>query len=94
MSTPTKIDYKRDLRELDTAGHDPAMVEVPELAYLMIDGRGNPNTATEYVEAVEALYTIAYAAKFAIKRAPDGVDYGVPPLATITSISTAPARVP
>src|ERR1035441_4364856 len=39
-----------------------------------------PNTATDFSDAVGALYSIAYAAKFAIKRAPDGVDYGVLPL--------------
>jgi hypothetical protein len=50
------------------------------LDYLMIDGHGDPNTATEFSDAIEALYTIAYAAKFAIKRAPGGVDYGVMPL--------------
>jgi hypothetical protein len=56
------------------------MVEVPELAYLMIDGSGDPNTAVEYGEAVEALYTVAYAARFAVKRNRDGIDYGVMPL--------------
>jgi hypothetical protein len=66
--------------ELYAAGREPVIVEMPELGYLMIDGHGDPNTATAYGEAVEALYTIAYAAKFAIKRAPDGVDYGVLPL--------------
>jgi len=80
MSTTARIDYKHELRELYGAGPEPVMVEVPELAYLMIDGRGDPNTATEYREAVEALYSVAYAAKFAIKRAPGGVDFGVLPL--------------
>ena len=80
MSTTTRIDPKRELRELYTAGHEPVKVEVPELAFLMIDGHGDPNTTTEYGEAIEALYTVAYTAKFAIKRAPGGVDYAVPPL--------------
>jgi hypothetical protein len=46
----------------------------------MIDGHGDPNTAAEYRGAVEALYAISYAAKFLVKAAPDGVDYGVLPL--------------
>lgn len=75
-----RIDYKRELRELYAPGGEPAIVSVPCLAYLMIDGHGDPNTAPEYTEAVEALYTVAYAAKFAVKRAPDGIDYGVMPL--------------
>lgn len=80
MPGTTKIDYKRELRELYAPGRAPVIVEVPELAYLMIDGHGDPNTAPEFSEAIEALYTIAYAAKFAVKRSPDGVDYGVMPL--------------
>jgi hypothetical protein len=56
------------------------VVEVPELAFLMIDGHGDPNTAPEYAEALEALYAVAYTAKFALKRAPGGIDYAVMPL--------------
>ncbi|MGD0452664.1 MAG: GyrI-like domain-containing protein [Solirubrobacteraceae bacterium] len=80
MPGTTKIDYKRELRELYAPGRTPAIVEVPELAYLMVDGHGDPNTAAEFSDAVEALYTIAYAAKFAVKRSAGGVDYGVMPL--------------
>lgn len=75
----TKIDYKRELRELFAAAPEPALLDVPELAFAMVDGHGDPNTAAEYAEAVEALYAVAYAAKFAVKRG-GGVDYGVMPL--------------
>ena len=37
-------------------------VDVPELGFLMVDGHGDPNVATAYREAVEALYTASYAA--------------------------------
>ena len=80
MTATRKIDYKRELRELYAPGSEPVIVDVPELAYLMIDGHGDPNTAPEFSEAIEALYTIAYAAKFAVKRAAEGIDYGVMPL--------------
>jgi hypothetical protein len=76
----TKVDYKRELSELYGASRVPQLVDVPALSYLMIDGHGDPNTAVEYREAVEALYAISYAAKFIVKGAPDGVDYGVLPL--------------
>ncbi len=76
----TKIDFKRELRELYAPAREPSLVEVPDLAFLMIDGHGDPNTAPEFSEAIEALYTVAYAAKFAIKQAPDGIDYRVMPL--------------
>lgn len=76
----TRVDLKREFRALYNAGRDPGLVEVPDLAFLMIDGHGDPNIAAEYAEAVEALYAVAYAAKFIVKRAPDGVDVGVMPL--------------
>lgn len=76
----TKVDFKRELRELFSASREPKLVDVPVLKYVMIDGHGDPNTAVEYREAVEALYAISYAAKFIVKGAPDGVDYGVLPL--------------
>ena len=80
MTTMTsKLDLKRQLRPFYSAAKEPVMVDVPELAFLMIDGHGDPNTATEYSDAVQALYSVAYAAKFAVKRA-SGQDYVVMPL--------------
>lgn len=75
----TKIDYKRELGELYTAGPQPALIDVPTLSYAMIDGHGDPNTAAEYTEAVETLYAFSYAAKFAVKHR-GGVDFVVMPL--------------
>lgn len=75
-----KIDYKRELRALYSATAEPAWVDVPELSFLMIDGHGDPNTAPEYAAAVQALYSVAYTVKFALKRAPGGTDYTVMPL--------------
>lgn len=76
----TKVDFKRVFKELYAPGKTPAMVDVPELAFLMIDGAGDPNTAQDYKDAVEALYAVSYGLKFAIKRRPEGFDYGVMPL--------------
>lgn len=76
----TKVDLKRELPELYSAARRPGLVEVPELAFLMIDGHGDPNRAPEYAQAVEAIYAVAYTAKFIVKRAPDGIDFTVMPL--------------
>jgi hypothetical protein len=76
----TKVDFKRELRELYSAKRDPTFVEVPELQFAMVDGHGDPNEAAEYAEAVQALFSVSYTARFALKRAPDGLDYGVMPL--------------
>ena len=35
--------------------------------FLMVDGKGNPNTSVEYQQAIEALYTMSYGIKFALK---------------------------
>ena len=78
--TTTKIDYKREFRGLYRPGIAPGLIEVPELQFLMIDGRGDPNTGTEYREAIETLYPVSFTLKFMIKRAPGGVDYTVMPL--------------
>jgi hypothetical protein len=75
------IDYKKELKQLYApSAKEPALVEVPRLHYLMIDGQGDPNTAPEYAAAVETLYALAYALKFMVKRGPLAVDYAVMPL--------------
>lgn len=76
-----KVDLKRELKHLYQAPKDKvALVNVPTMNYLMIDGEGDPNTAQSYRDALEALYPLAYALKFMIKRGPEAVDYGVMPL--------------
>jgi hypothetical protein len=55
-------------------------VDVPEMWFLMVDGEGDPATSEPYRQAVEALFTVSYAVKFAVKRGPAAVDYGVMPL--------------
>ena len=70
----------RRLPELYRASAQPAFVDVPELPFLAVDGAGDPNTAPAYPEAVQALYSVAYTLRFALKRRPDGVDAPVLPL--------------
>ncbi|MEN3613275.1 GyrI-like domain-containing protein [Plantactinospora sp. ZYX-F-223] len=76
----TKSDIKRDRKDLylPRAGRF-ALVDVPELPFLMIDGKGDPNTSMSYQDAVAALYAVSYAVKFASKQQL-GRDYVVGPL--------------
>ena len=53
---------------------------VPPLRYLMVDGKGDPNRSQEYAQAVEALFTVSYKAKFAVKKGPQAIDCAVMPL--------------
>ncbi len=75
-----KVDFKKTLRDLYSAPKGTfKRVEVPEMQYLMIDGRGDPGTSQAYQEAIEALYAVAYRIKFTSKN-DLGRDYVVPPL--------------
>jgi hypothetical protein len=78
--TITKIDFKKDLKEL----YNPktkvvSEVTVPNMNFLMIDGKGNPNTSKEFADAIQTLYPVAYTIKFSIKKS-TGYDFGVMPL--------------
>lgn len=75
-----KVDFKKELKHLYGASvKEPAVVDVPEMKFLMVDGIGDPN-AQEYQEAVETLYAVSYALKFMVKKGELAVDYGVLPL--------------
>jgi hypothetical protein len=76
----TAIDLKRELKALyNPPSKDVVFVDVPAMPFLMIDGTGDPNTSTGYREAIEALYGVAYALKFMLKRGPQAADYVVMP---------------
>ncbi len=75
-----KVDFRKQLRHLyNPSAKEVVVVNVPDMQFLMVDGAGNPNTSQEYQEAVEALYAVAYALKFLLKKE-QGVDYAVMPL--------------
>ena len=74
-----KTDFKKQLKHLYNPPKRFTVVDVPPMNFVMIDGHGDPNTAQEYKDALEALYAVAYKVKFASKRELDQ-DYVVPPL--------------
>lgn len=75
----SKADFKKELKHLyQPSKKDFEVVDVPEMAFLKVDGHGDPNQAPEYAQAVEALYGVAYKLKFISKN--EGNDYVVPPL--------------
>ena len=78
-SAVDKYDIKKAHRALySPSSKDFAVVDVPELRYVAVDGRGDPNSSPAYANAVEALYGVAYTLKFAGKA--DGRDFVVGPL--------------
>jgi hypothetical protein len=74
------VDFKKSLKHLYGAStKEPALVEVPPMNFLMVDGAGDPNTAPAFRHAIEALYGAAYTLKFMLKKK-GSLDYSVPPL--------------
>lgn len=77
----TKTDLKKELKNLYSASaKEVVFVDVPKMNFLIVDGAGDPNTASEFQEAVEALYGVSYTLKFMIKRGKEAIDYSVMPL--------------
>jgi hypothetical protein len=76
-----KLDLRKRLAHLyRPSPREVIEVDVPPMDFLMIDGQGDPNTSESYAQAVEALFAVAYALKFAVKKGPIAIDYGVMPL--------------
>lgn len=76
-----KQDLKKEFKELYyPSKKEFVFVEVPNFNFLMIDGKGDPNTAQEYRDAIEALYNVSYTVKFMVKKQKPAQDYVVMPL--------------
>ncbi len=72
-----KIDFKKELKHLyNASAKEAVIVDVPKMNFLMVDGQGDPNTAKEFQEAAEVLYSVSYTLKFTIKKQQE-IDYGV-----------------
>ena len=78
------IDYKKEYKELYLPKTTPSIVDVPEMQFVAVEGKGSPNDENgEYQRAIPVLYGIQYAIKMSKKgnHVPDGYfDYVVPPL--------------
>ena len=57
-------DLRREIAAYTARRGTFAVLEVPPLQHLAVDGRGDPNTSAAYREAVAALYRVAYTIKF------------------------------
>jgi hypothetical protein len=76
-----KIDFKKELKSLYSASaKNVEVIDVPKMNFLMIDGKGDPNTSADFAAAVEALFSVSYTLKFMIKKSKTAIDYGVMPL--------------
>ncbi len=80
---PVKLDLKKQLKHLYLpAAKEVAMVDVPEMKFVAVDGRiepdATPGTSPGFAEAIGALYGFAYTLKFMSKLRPvHPIDYTV-----------------
>lgn len=75
----SSVDLKRIYKDHYTANAKPALVEVLPRPYLMVPGRGDPNTSQEYADAIATIYPVAYGLRKAVKEA-SNIAYTVMPL--------------
>lgn len=78
------FDYKKEYKEFYMPKNKPEIVDVPEMNFIAVRGKGNPNDEDgDYKAAIGLLYGIAFTIKMSKKgnHTIDGYfDYVVPPL--------------
>lgn len=78
------FDYKKEYKEFYLPSKTPGILEIPEMNYIAVRGKGNPNQEEgEYKAAMGLLYRIAFTIKMSYKgshKIPGYFSYVVPPL--------------
>lgn len=78
------FDYKKEYKEFYLPPKKPGIVDVPEMNYVAVRGKGNPNEPDgEYKTAMGLLYGIAFTIKMSYKgnqKIEGYFPYVVPPL--------------
>ncbi len=78
------FDYKKEYKEFYLPKNQPSIIEVPEVKYLAVRGKGDPNLEEgEYKQSIGLLYAIAFTIKMSKKgdhKISGYFDYVVPPL--------------
>ena len=77
------IDFKKEFKDLYQPKTAPSIIDVPEMIFIAVDGKGDPNTSAAYKNALEVLYGLSYSIKMSKMggKQPEGYfEYVVPPL--------------
>jgi hypothetical protein len=81
-----KIDHRKTLNPLyHPSSKVPAIVEVPPMNFLMIDGRGKPD-GEQFPQAASILYPLAYTLKWMV-RLGSGIDFHVMPMEVLWKVN-------
>lgn len=75
----SKVDYKKDYKDLYLPKTVPVTIDLPSMAFIMVDGKGDPK-GKEYQDAVSLLYALSYTIKMKGKEFDGYYDYTVFPL--------------
>lgn len=90
-----QIDLRREFAHLYAPDSDaPAIVEVPGMNFIMIDGRGEPARSEEFREAIETLRYLAFALKFNLADLTPELAFAVMPFEALLWREEGPAAEP
>ena len=84
-----KYEWRKQEKEVYLPPNKPVIIDVPKYKFLIIRGKGNPNSAF-FGECIEALYAVSYAIRMSYKNGCEPEDfyqYTVYPLEGIWDIS-------
>lgn len=78
-----KMDYKKAYKDIYQPKTKPELITIPPIQYVVVQGKGNPNTSEAYQKAISLLYSLSYTIKMS-KMSDHKIDgyfeYVVPPL--------------
>jgi hypothetical protein len=78
--TPLKVNLLDEWSYLYNAvPYEYRVIDVPPMNFLMIDGAGDPDLDSGFKKSVEAIASLSYALKFAVRQQ-QHIDYAVMPL--------------
>ena len=84
-----KHEWKKHEKELYLPKNKPELIDVPELKFFVVDGRGNPNDEA-FTEYIGVLYALSYAVRMSPKKGiepPGYFEYTVYPLEGVWDLS-------
>ena len=78
------FDFKKEYKEFYMPKNKPSIVEIPQMNYIAVRGKGNPNDENgDYKKSIGLLYAIAFTIKMSYKgthKIEGYFEYVVPPL--------------
>ncbi|MCX6153236.1 MAG: GyrI-like domain-containing protein [Candidatus Kapabacteria bacterium] len=86
-----KYEWRKAEKKFYLPATNPELIEIPQMNYFIIDGKGNPNDEF-FGQYIQALYTLSYSIKMSPKKnnAPDNYfDYTVYPLEGVWDLTDA-----